>query len=366
MIARLATLLTILAAALAASTLPRPEAPIVHEWGTFTSIASEDGGALEWRPLNGPIDLPGFVLSTCLERRFNIKLNWRARIRMETPVLYFYTSRETTVSVRVDFPKGQISEWYPQARWIGQGIDWGPIEISPAASAAFPVDGSENHYYAARETDAATVRVSGQQEKFLFYRGLGNFDPPLSVRRDGNRLRLKNLGGVQAVIVFENRGGKTGYVVQDITQSELTLDRPTLGRPADSVEGELERILIAHGLYEKEAKAMIRTWRNSWFEEGLRVFYVVPSEVTDSVLPLTIDPRPAELVRVLVGRIEVITPEMEDAVRAALSGGSTALGKYGRFSEPLLLRLLQTAPDPATRAQIQQLLNSSNAVPACR
>ena len=34
---------------------------IVHEWGTFTSIAGKDGVALEWRPLNGPNDLPKFV-----------------------------------------------------------------------------------------------------------------------------------------------------------------------------------------------------------------------------------------------------------------------------------------------------------------
>src|SRR6266498_723155 len=34
---------------------------VVHEWGTFTSIAGKDGIALEWRPLNGPTDLPKFV-----------------------------------------------------------------------------------------------------------------------------------------------------------------------------------------------------------------------------------------------------------------------------------------------------------------
>src|ERR1700682_2827814 len=34
---------------------------VVHEWGTFTSIAGKDGIALEWRPLNGSSDLPKFV-----------------------------------------------------------------------------------------------------------------------------------------------------------------------------------------------------------------------------------------------------------------------------------------------------------------
>ena len=33
----------------------------VHEWGTFTSIAGEDGRAIEWLALDGPTDLPCFV-----------------------------------------------------------------------------------------------------------------------------------------------------------------------------------------------------------------------------------------------------------------------------------------------------------------
>ena len=33
----------------------------VHEWGTFTSIAGTEGQAVEWSPLTGSTDLPGFV-----------------------------------------------------------------------------------------------------------------------------------------------------------------------------------------------------------------------------------------------------------------------------------------------------------------
>ena len=37
-------------------------APLVtHEWGTFTSVAREDGAAVQWAPLLGPGDLPCFV-----------------------------------------------------------------------------------------------------------------------------------------------------------------------------------------------------------------------------------------------------------------------------------------------------------------
>src|SRR5258708_3463440 len=87
-----------------------PEDVVVHEWGTFTSIAGPDGNALDWQPLSGNPDLPPFVC------RFGEKTLLRATVRMETPVLYFYSSKETDVSVKVSFPSGTITEWYPATR----------------------------------------------------------------------------------------------------------------------------------------------------------------------------------------------------------------------------------------------------------
>src|SRR5712692_9030165 len=83
-----------------------------HEWGTFTSIAGEKGQAVEWSPLTGSTDLPEFVEHF---RNAGFKLGLRGTVRMETPVLYFYNSREEIVYVNVGFVKGGITEWYPQA-----------------------------------------------------------------------------------------------------------------------------------------------------------------------------------------------------------------------------------------------------------
>ena len=72
---------------------------IVHEWGTFTAIAGKDGRAIEWSPLGLPRvtasrDLPQFVEHF---DSVNFKLGLRGTIRMETPVLYFYSPRDVTV-----------------------------------------------------------------------------------------------------------------------------------------------------------------------------------------------------------------------------------------------------------------------------
>src|SRR5436190_12521488 len=150
--------------------VPAASGLVVHEWGTFTSIAGKDGVALEWRPLNGATDLPRFVYPTEGAengkggdgglRHVSLKAG-PAAVRMETPVIYFYANRDMNISTKVDFPKGKITEWYPQARGVGKGIDWGTIKVQPGAVINLPADYSDNHYYAARETDAALVQVCG-------------------------------------------------------------------------------------------------------------------------------------------------------------------------------------------------------------
>src|SRR5205085_1139126 len=107
---------------------------------------------------------------------------------------------------------------------------------------------------------------------------------------------------------------------------------------------ELRNILVADGLYEKEAQAMVDTWRDSWFEEGSRLIYVVPRDIVDRILPLDVTPAPASVARVFVGRIELVTPATLRAVGDALDAGDRdGLERYGRFLEPIAQRLGRTA-----------------------
>src|SRR5437867_12146766 len=92
----------------------RPGDLTVHEWGTLTSVAGEDGVAIDWDALGCKDDLPGFV------NDFGYRgFKWRLRgtVRMETPVMYFYSPREVEASVKVAFPGGLITESYPQAEY---------------------------------------------------------------------------------------------------------------------------------------------------------------------------------------------------------------------------------------------------------
>jgi len=325
---------------------------VVHEWGTFTSIAGTDGGAVEWLPLGWSGDLPPFVYHF---RNPGFKTGLRGTVRMETPVLYFYSPQETSVSVKVDFPRGVITEWFPAAKvaplttgldnaGIVGKIEWPTVRVLPEGNWKFLDDNHSSHYYAARNTASAPVEVSksdvAEHEKFLFYRGVASVQPPLSVRLVGSEVIVKNRtpDRTGAVILFENRGGRIGYHVA--TDSESTLERPELNADLGSLQRELQGALIAAGLFPDEAQAMLDTWRDTWFEEGARVIYILPRAAVDAILPLSIDPSPAKIERVFVGRIEIITPEIVGAVAAAQRSNDRAtLAKYGRFLEPILSRL---------------------------
>src|SRR6185436_13537709 len=91
--------------------------------------------------------------------------------------------------------------------------------------------GSYSHYYAARDTDAAPLQVGLQNEKFLFYRGVGDFPLPLTATllEDG-KVRVKNVGkdSVAGVILFENRDGHRRYALAGAVGDEITLDTQSL------------------------------------------------------------------------------------------------------------------------------------------
>ncbi|HEX3822437.1 MAG TPA: hypothetical protein VHW45_19050 [Candidatus Sulfotelmatobacter sp.] len=339
----------------------------VHEWGTFTSVADRNGRAVGWELFDRSTDLPEFVEHL---RSAETKAGLQGTVRMETPVLYFYSPTETTVSVSVSFARGLITEWYPHADRIkpelkkdllptslydhnfNGSIAWNAVTVSPGLAANFPHDEIETHYYAARETSSAPVivntRAGTQQEKFLFYRGVSVTPVPVSAQSaaDG-KIVVKNIGEdvVPAVILFERRGNRMGYRLGGALQGETSLDPPELTSNMESLSQDLENVLIAQGLNPDEARAMIATWESSWFEEGSRLLYIVPTRFVNSILPLSIIPPPSRIVRAFVGRLELITPATEQAVETALANRDrVTITKYGRFLGPILNELKRENP----------------------
>ena len=213
------------ATVLHAAEVPVVEGFEVHEWGTFTMVPNLRGQPMPWYVRSGPVELPAFVHDASGGSfRMPGKMSYSA-VRMETPVLYFYTDHEMEVNVDVDFPGGQITEWYPHAGYVrhtdpdgrtSQGpFRWARLKLKPNADWQGPAATNDNHYFEARGVGSVPVQVSKkdgskEQEEFLFYRGMryGAFRSlHIAATDDGVSLAADGKHAPASVIVFENRNG---------------------------------------------------------------------------------------------------------------------------------------------------------------
>lgn len=383
------TILGISATVIALYAATRDTGYVAHEWGTFTSVQGADGFQMDWNPHNIS-DLPSFVYEMNRVRSgkpgaLAYKLGTsNYRQRMETPVIYFYSNHQRKVDVSVDFPEGVITEWYPHRdaadlrikgrRTNGNparaALEWKNLQIEPRHLSEedhpLPHDYSDSHYYPARETDASLVRIAAEggqveTEKFLFYRGTGNFTAPLNVQIDpanAHQLLLTNTGQeeLRNLFVYEVTDKRSAWQpminLKPGEMRKVSLEAATNANPADLAEA-LRTALVADGLYKKEAAAMVKTWESSWLSErGVRVLYTLPRAWTDRVLPLKINPAPKSIERVMIGRAEVITPRMEKALLSKVEAFTAAQPEarakiveetrsleLGRFMEPTMRRL---------------------------
>ncbi len=379
---------------------------VVHEWGTFTAVLGSDGVALDGlRHEDG--SLPGFVLDAA--DAFALTA---ASPKMETPVIYFYSPEPWYVRVRAAFPHGAITHWYPPASQVNGLRFAGPVEMPRPAlplrdgsitwghgaelcvlardeQPALPAVAADDPWSFARDVAANTVRVDGLAqteagivprascERFLFYRGLGDFDLPVraeveTARVEGDVARVRaSFAGTDGTLrspflVFVD-GERAGFVrLADLGARAHAVDATLELRPRAEVERDLvERVACAlskSGLFADEALAMARTWRHAWFgEPGLRLVALLPREFVDRELPLEVGPVTVltregvregpgadEVVRAFVARIELLSPERErglrDTLQRAERGDPDAQARasaWGRFRAPFEARVAE-------------------------
>jgi len=304
---------------------------VAHEWGTFSTFSGSDGAYLKFCPNEN--DLPGFVNS----RHNFVKGGLTdAYVSLETPVLYFYSDRDRTVSVHVEFRDGVMTDWYPEAsRRPTENIRWDNLQITPG-HLNLPEEGGRGRYFHARDADSAFLRTAhnaNSNEKFLFYRGVGEGRMPFTVRAlGGGEFVVKNTAkdAIPGLFLIRVQNGKVFFKQSGSLspQAVVGLKESTMASSAEKLGEAVEHLLIQQGLYEKEARAMVKTWSTDWFgDNGTRVLYLIPQTQTADVLPLSIEPKPDQLVRVLVGRHDILTPEREkeiDVLVKRIEGPSNA------------------------------------------
>jgi hypothetical protein len=270
---------------------------------------------------------------------------------METPVLYFYAADSLDVDVKVKFAGGTISQWYPRAYdreadpagpfvdfaaapYAGH-IGWKAKVLAPGMQPAYTTAGSgleTPEWTAPRNVASNMLRgEGGEVERFLFYRGLGDFPNTVKLKfRDDSTLSVANDGedNLPWLMVYDRRNGgdamPAGILWQGALAAHAMISVPVpklastdygLGMAAMDT---LQNRLIQAGLFPDEAKALVQTWYDGYFHEGgLKAFWILPRTLVDRILPLTISPAPEVLQRVIVGRSEILWPAFESELRAA-------------------------------------------------
>jgi hypothetical protein len=374
---------------------------VVHEWGTLTFVVGSDGSLVTGLH-HEEEDLPPFVA----DRMAQGPLSRDIEAKMETPVTYFYAPAAMTASAKVTFPRGLLTQWFPYAQHMaprlamaGDGttlidpwleviaslsptcearmsqdvknglLDWGKFQVlAPGAAPALAGPLGDTTWHFARNVASNPIAVpmpdgSGlQHEKFLFYRGLGTVDLPLQSRFEGDRLTLRNAGGTGALgglfLMKVTPEGAAFRALGDLTpgatvESEAPAPVQPLTEFVAALKAALKARLAADGLYADEAQAMVDTWERSYFlTPGVRLLYLLPQAQTDAIIPLTITPAPAAQRRTMVIRLELLTPEQEQAAAGWISqlGDSSTRAAaeqrfraLGRFAEPTLRRALALA-----------------------
>jgi|GEM_PF-1154228 len=404
-------LLALVALLAGASPPGEPGDMVVHEWGTFLGMSGSNGVSLDGM-YHEEHALPAFV-----HARGRDQLRWRSILsKGETPVIYFYTREKRNAHVEVKFPSGIWTQWYPQARFVlprhaelpvpattaprDGRIVWDLEVVPPSAKGPTPpppATSSDALWNFARDVDAAYVKAYNplkeppsswgsesrtpagfESERFVFYRGLGTAPLPVRMTADsGGTLSIAPSGpGVTHVFVLRVEGGKGAFSYRPNLAPGETIRGviPSLdkARPAaqfsDALADELAARLVESGLYPKEARAMVNTWRSSYFgTEGVRALFVMPQFWTDAFIPMTISPRPKAVTRVMVGRMELLTPARERLAEAAVRDLTSpdpskrlaafkTLSAQGRYVEPVVRRVLVATRDDAVRDLCRRLL----------
>jgi hypothetical protein len=95
--------------------------------------------------------------------------------------------------------------------------------------------------------------------------------------------------------------------------------------------------------------------------------FILPQSWTDAFIPMSIVPKPKQIVRVMVGRLELLSAEREQLALAAVRDlcgpdpfkrerGFQYLRQQGRYVEPIVRRIGETTNDDAVRTLCRRLL----------
>ncbi|MBL8793636.1 MAG: hypothetical protein JNM56_07015 [Planctomycetia bacterium] len=378
--------------------VPVAEGLEVHEWGVFRvhrdlDLANADMKAI-WD------GLPKFIYGQVNGRQ--LPKHWQNLEIRDRPIVYFRTPKALEVQMKVEFPGGVPAVWWPGTQYpaIRQGNVIGPAPKAGAVAdrlewklhlkeppkvrraLAEPAVETSHWFQTLRNVKADDVfalvgeaNFGYEREKFVYYDGLFPAGKWLDLKFEKERVGVVNRAKdpVHDVTVVDRQAGKVrvarlsqlaaGAEVQNLEFVAAEANR----WPQAGIE-TLAAQLQGAGLNADEAKSLIELWKDELFlTEGVTLFYRIPQEVYERLLPLTLQPRPEKLVRVglmhhahcepdLAERVARLLKDLDSNDFGVRQAAQRRLEEMGRAAYVILARKLKDNPPLELRMRIEQII----------
>jgi hypothetical protein len=363
---------------------------VVHEWGVLSVFPDVETANADMREEWDA--LPKFVFGQ-VEGRIMPPSGVIMNARL--PVIHLYSPNATDVNVRVDFPPtGKPLVWWPEnvnttpdyqngrSKLRGNFLEWQVQIRSPQAANVQMMPLPSGHWMnALRNVKAEEMLVYGSgnrlatKEKFLYYDGTLPSPQSLDITGKKDKLTIKNKTDctVADVTVVDRRtAGKV--LVARIAALDAGAEKPLAFAEVDAKDWPdkgvqtLAAQLKGAGLFEDEAKVIADVWKKAFFEtDGLTTFYRLPQSEYDRLLPLTVNPKPEKVVRVMLGHQPRCEPELAEQVQKLIEqlsarefpqrvAAQKQLSAIGKAALPYLNRALKDASDPELKMRLTKLM----------
>jgi hypothetical protein len=334
----LAVAVALLAPATSAGEAPgQPGKFVVHEWGVqvrtvgrlsyetpvpqkgdghivMQNVPAPDGNARSLFAAPGELiaGLPNFVLRHAAEYKPKYHVTaW------DKPVLHFYGPEGREVSVQLLTPQGRPLAYWPKPTlvekprkdgWLAgadlAGLSWkGQLSGQPTGKVQEVKDG---HWWrTVREVPGLWFNTDSGSERFVFYEASALQEPLLIGKVGAEELTLENThtadSGPVVVIVNDGQARHFLAVPNVATGAKVKFTKKDLL----AADGDAEKLLAAcrtqwesFGMTKEEARAIVETWKPDLLNKvGFLVAARAPAETYERMFPLTITPKPDQLVR---------------------------------------------------------------------
>jgi hypothetical protein len=392
----------------------------VHEWGVFgvnddREVANADMRA-EWAAL------PKFVFGQTAGR--DLPINQSQNYIVFKPVVFLHSPQPLALEIRVDFPGGAPAVWWPRTAYPAQALDGCPgdgkkkdafrylewhvqVKEPPKGqkSNAQPLAVDKGHWIetlrAVKADDVFTKTNDGEpggfikegkglpdsryeRERFIYYDGLVPIGKRVAVTVEKDKVfvasRVKHpvfdVTVLDRRIADHTRVARLAKLEAGATATQLDFAEVDPKEWPEAGLVTLTKQLTDSGLFEDEARSLAEVWKKDFFQaDGLTLFFRLPQEEYEKLLPMKLKPRPEKLVRVglvlhphcepdFADRVAALAKDLDDNEFDTRERAQKRLEDMGRAAFAHLRKLRENVKSAEMQRQLDDLLDRHDAAKA--